>query len=481
MREGLSLAKRRTGSVDFEDWALPDDFVEEKPEHKYAAAQSGGLDDWAEYTREGQASRRKRQTKKSVPRQGGYAKTGAKKSFVGLAAVVVCVALFVGIGLWYFNSIQEPNHRSSSHAFQDISDTTIQNEADTQTLPAESEPVPESTTKPHTEFKEYRFYGSKLSEAEKRSYDLVAEALLAQKETVEGVRFSAEEGIHRVMEAIFYDYAELYWYTGEYSYVYYEEDGHLDVTLTPTYNCTPTEKLHRQNLVDSRIQALLDELSGKTEYEKVKGVYEFLIDNTAYDYAYSGQSVYDLLKNGRAVCAAYARGMQYILTKLDVEIIYVAGDAGSPGDMGSHAWNIVKIGGDYYQIDATWGDPYNEDGTQSKNFLYFCLTDEEMERDHRANREDFPACTATEYNYFVYEGRYLDSYNTELLKAWMREADLLGEPLCFKTANVQVYQEVKANLLSEGEIFTLMEEVLGEAVGYTYSYHDEHYILTFMW
>ena len=173
--------------------------------------------------------------------------------------------------------------------------------------------------------------------------------------------------------------------------------------------------------------------------------------------------------------------MQFILTRLDVETIYVSGDAGSPENKGSHAWNIVKIDGDYYQIDATWGDPYSEDGTQTKNFIYFCVTDAEMGRDHWPEKTGYPPCTATKYNYFVYEGRFLDTYNEELLKQWLRESEMRGEPLEFRMANKQLYQEVKKKLIDEGEMFRLFEDVLGKSVQYYYSWNDNFYILTISW
>ena len=483
------MSRRRSGSTDFDDWDLLDDFPEKEPEKKPVIPRSDFDEDWAEYTREERiAGHKKPRRKNAKHRSGSGSGNGGKKLLLGIVALAAMVALIVGIKflaaegslpIWDGES-----DRAAGNAERDEGrpsrNTTPTSQTDAPDVES-TEPTNIQETDPPAVPKEYRYNGSLLSDGEKEAYDILVQGMLAQEQEIANIYLPDLASVDRVMDAIFYDYAEIFWYTGAYSTTYYEEEGYLDLAIAPGYDCTPEERVRRQNTIDSRIQGLLNTLYGESEYEKVKGVYEFLIDNTAYDYAYSDQSVYQILAEGRAVCAGYARAMQYILGKLDVEAIYISGEAGSPGDTESHAWNIVKIDGDYYQIDATWGDPYYEDGTQTKNFNYFCLTDDEMGLDHWADRQGYPPCTSTKHNYYRYEGRFLESYDTELIKVWMQEAEMRGEPLNFRVANAQLYQQVQTNLIEDGGIYDLMEEVLGEATGFSWSTKDGLYVLTISW
>lgn len=64
---------------------------------------------------------------------------------------------------------------------------------------------------------------------------------------------------------------------------------------------------------------------------------------------------------GQAVCAGYAKAFVYILANLGVEAEFVTGytyDSYGKLDLKErHAWNRVKLDGEYYYVDPTWGDP----------------------------------------------------------------------------------------------------------------------------
>ena len=112
-----------------------------------------------------------------------------------------------------------------------------------------------------------------------------------------------------------------------------------------------------------------------TEPEIELQIHDKLIDMVAYDYdllsrdddngdlgytAY-GALVEDSygLKN-RAVCGGYAQAFQYLLQKAGIEAAYVSGyadsESGTLSEQGSHAWNIVKLDGEWYEVDSCWDD-----------------------------------------------------------------------------------------------------------------------------
>ncbi len=329
--------------------------------------------------------------------------------------------------------------------------------------------------------REYRYFGSRLNDQQRMCYDRLLEGITNHDALIEDIILPEYAMLEPVSDALWHDYPELFWYTGAYSCTYYDREGYVEIDLTPEYEWSAEQSAQNRLYVEAKTQYILNQLSGLSDYEKVKGVYEYLIDNTAYDYDYYGKTLYELFAEGRAVCEGYARSAQYLLTNLGVETLFVVGEAGEDGDIESHSWNIVKVGGDYYQMDATWGDPYHEDGTQTKNFNFLCITDQDIQVTHSTDWSMYPACTATEYNYFRYEGNYLEYYDTDILAAWMAEADRAGKPLLFKMADAQLYQEVMNRLFEREEIWDLFRQSIGKTPTYWYQYFDKMYVIELKW
>lgn len=65
-----------------------------------------------------------------------------------------------------------------------------------------------------------------------------------------------------------------------------------------------------------------------------------------------------------------------------------------------HAWNIVNIDGEPYQLDVTWDIGATCQRKNTIDYTYFNLTDVMMARDHKADCK-LPECKATKANYYV--------------------------------------------------------------------------------
>lgn len=131
-----------------------------------------------------------------------------------------------------------------------------------------------------------------------------------------------------------------------------------------------------------------------SDVQKEYAIFDYIVKNTAYDYKNYKKgtvplvdgSAYGVLVNKLGVCEGYAEAVKLLMKKVGIECRIVSGNAddGSAdwrNEWGNHAWNIVKIDGNYYHVDATWG--YN----------YFNVTDEKLSIDHEWYRKDYPACT----------------------------------------------------------------------------------------
>lgn len=101
-----------------------------------------------------------------------------------------------------------------------------------------------------------------------------------------------------------------------------------------------------------------------------------------------------VLVKGRGVCASYARAMQKLLRTAGIPCLYVSGTGRG---VVKHAWNIVKIGGQYYHLDTTWDDSVNSNKKSLLRHEYFNVTDTKMQRDHQWDRRAYPPCNSTSY------------------------------------------------------------------------------------
>ena len=164
-------------------------------------------------------------------------------------------------------------------------------------------------------------------------------------------------------------------------------------------------------------------LSGITndmsQYEIELYLHDYLVNNVKYVNGTSNtNNAYGALVNGQAVCEGYADAFQYLLTQAGISSCVVTGTSKGEG----HAWNLVKIDGEYYYVDVTWDDQDN-----GKNFYaYFNVTTAQLEEDHTIIPEFYtpPICTATAANYFTVNGGKIESGDIDTICRMMDAGNL---------------------------------------------------------
>ena len=186
-----------------------------------------------------------------------------------------------------------------------------------------------------------------------------------------------------VVEAVYYDHPELFWLDAEFSAKYLGTGICVEITLT--YNAAADNLETAKQDFDACAEEILsgaEEL--ESNYEKEKYIHDVLIQIVEYDSsAQMNQSAYSAMVLGKSVCAGYTRAFQYLLQKLGIPCYYCTGYAGE-----DHAWNIVKLGSIYRNVDVTWDD------TNPSTYDYYNKSDSEYASTHR--RTDLavylPAC-----------------------------------------------------------------------------------------
>jgi hypothetical protein len=185
----------------------------------------------------------------------------------------------------------------------------------------------------------------------------------------------------------------------------------------------------------------------------------------------------------KAVCAGYAKAMQYLLNRMGIECLYVTSD--------THAWNIVKLEGDYYHMDVTWGDGSNTKKDQSQDTISydcFLITDEEALKldSHTPDGSiALPKCTATKCNYHRRHGLFLESYDDNKVKKIVTEYVKNSKmDVSLKFATDKAYREAKKELVDNSKFrdairFAGLKTGVKLDSSYRYSTRDERLILSF--
>lgn len=158
------------------------------------------------------------------------------------------------------------------------------------------------------------------------------------------------------------------------------EGGAATITLDVVYKCSYAEEKKLDKVIKSAIKTL--ELTGKSDYEKVKAIHDYIINSISYDTTLKGTSAYDALIDRSAVCEGYAMAAYRMFTEAGLEARIISG----VGNGIPHAWNIVKVDGKWYNIDLTWDDPLTNNGNSVLTYDYFLKNAKEF-CDHKINAE----------------------------------------------------------------------------------------------
>lgn len=138
------------------------------------------------------------------------------------------------------------------------------------------------------------------------------------------------------------------------------------------------------------------QLNGLGEAKKITKIHDYICNHVDYEYNSKEEQIYTAygaLCTGKAVCQGYAVLFYRLCKEAGLSVRIISGT----GNGGPHAWNIVRIGSKYYNVDCTW------DGQDATTYNEFLLKSEADFRDH--TRESWPVAgshcldyTSAEFN-----------------------------------------------------------------------------------
>ena len=117
------------------------------------------------------------------------------------------------------------------------------------------------------------------------------------------------------------------------------------------------------------------QLNGLSEAKKIIKIHDYICNHVDYAYNSTEEQIYTAygaLCTGKAVCQGYAVLFYRLCKEAGLSVRIISGT----GNGGAHAWNIVRIGSKYYNVDCTW------DGQDEATYNEFLLKSEADFTDH---------------------------------------------------------------------------------------------------
>lgn len=313
------------------------------------------------------------------------------------------------------------------------------------------------------------------------------------------------DAIESAVDAIELDHPEFFWLGNSYASGHNPTNDTMNLVL---YQYDFWKKSTKKEEMVNELFAKVDEIVANanqlsSDYDKIKYIHDYIVDNTVYDHEvvkdlespnsnrwYSSnpyhQTAYGSLVKGRCVCAGYADTFQLLSQQLGFECMSISGE--TPPDEGEtepgrHAWNMIKLDGDYYYFDPTWDDmdaSVDENGKVpypgNTRYEYFAVTTAEFSKNHTDLYFDYPLCTATRYNFHKAEGYAIDWYSEKMIENAIKDQFYEGYwEITLKFSDKQTMDKTSKYLYGN---FNRIKNSCGY-YGDHWRYHDEDLMLIY--
>ena len=273
--------------------------------------------------------------------------------------------------------------------------------------------------------------------------DLSDEILLPQVPTTDG------NWLYDVFFQLRLDHPEIFWAVG-FKYRHYKDSPNL--ILIPEYIFNKNKIREHKKALHARVEKLVRPAAKFSEWDKEKYVHDFICENIRYDKLKKPYSheIIGPLGHGVGVCEGIAKSVKILCDALGVWcVIAICGNNPEKGIKYRHTWNIVRINGQYYHLDATFDNTLgrNMDDSVSIRYDYFNLDDKNIFRDHEPLIAPAPACPDGSHSY--YRKKKLSFTKTEDVYKRALQAARKGREFTFHWRGSYLTREVLADLVDQ--------------------------------
>lgn len=253
------------------------------------------------------------------------------------------------------------------------------------------------------------FYYQKMDRQKQAVYHGMLQGVRQLADQIQLPRVDGKE-LYDIFFQMRLDHPEIFWVVG-FSWKYYPDSPNL--IFVPEYLFEKGKIKEHQIALTSRVEKLARQAQGLSEWEKEKYVHDFICENVRYDKLKKPYSheIIGPLGQGVGVCEGIAKAVKVLCDALGLWcMIAICGNNPEKGIKYRHTWNIVRIGGQYYHLDATFDNTLGNDKKEIR-YDYFNLDDKSIFRDHEPLIAPAPKCE--EGDHFYYKEKKLSFTKTE--------------------------------------------------------------------
>lgn len=239
------------------------------------------------------------------------------------------------------------------------------------------------------------------------------------------------------------DHPEIF-YSIHFTYRFYQDSASAE--LIPEYLFDKKKIAEHQKAMKARVEKLVRPAKELKEIDQLLYIHDFICSSVRYDKlkkAYSHEII-GPLGQGVGVCEGIAKSFKILCDALGIWcVIAICGNNPEKGIKYRHTWNIVRVQGKYYHIDATFDNSLGN--PEEIRYDYFMLPDKQIFRDHEPVLYKMPECT--DGDAFYYKQEKLSFTRQEDVRKRAMQAVKKGKKLTFHWRGGYLTKEILGELL----------------------------------
>ena len=286
------------------------------------------------------------------------------------------------------------------------------------------------------------YYYDQLNKEQQRAYHAMKEGLLKLQDSFAVPKLSNKE-LSDIYFMIRMDCPEIF-YSVTFSYKHYADS--TAVELTPQFLFSKDKIREHRQAMEARVKKLARQAADLDELGKELFIHDFIVGNVKYDKLKKEYSheIIGALGNGVAVCEGIAKAVKALCDELGIWCIIALSEANpDKGIKYRHAWNVIRIGGQYYHLDATFDNTLSRDDTV--RYDYVNLSDKQIFRDHEPVIWKVPCCS--DGDHFYYKNKKISWTTMDEVQNRTKQAVKKGKVLLFHWRGGYLTKEILAELM----------------------------------
>ncbi len=286
------------------------------------------------------------------------------------------------------------------------------------------------------------YYYQQLNKEQQRAYYAMKAGLTSLAPTFPVPRLSGRE-LADIYFMLRLDCPEIF-YSVKFSYRFYPDSENVE--MVPEYLFAKNKIQEHQKAMEARVKKLARQAENLKEREKLLFVHDFICRNVRYDKLKKPYSheIIGPLGQGVGVCEGIAKAVKILCDTLGIWCIIALSEANpEKGIKYRHAWNVVRLGGVYYHLDATFDNTLSRE--ENLRYDYVCLSDAQIFRDHELVIWNIPACPDGDHT--QYREKKLSFTKYEDVQKRAAQAVKKGKVLLFHWRGGYMTREVVKDLM----------------------------------